>query len=69
MADEYRLLEGLIFSCPMDKELENCPFIQIRQMSIDERLSLLEELSSIRKDELVRHHQLCLKRREGSFKK
>jgi hypothetical protein len=59
------MIYGLIFECPFQEELDNCPFYGIRKLSLKERVYCIMKLSEDKKTKLIRHHELCLKRRES----
>jgi len=55
---------GLIFDCPVGKELPNCSFGYIRKFKVRERLTHYEALSNKERDFMVEQHQNCLSSRE-----
>ena len=60
------MINGLIFECPFQEELDDCPFYGIRKLSPKERVFCIMKLSEDEKTKLIRHHKLCLKRRESA---
>ena len=63
--DKYKsLLMCLIFTCPMEEELENCPFKNLRVLDIKKRIDFIYSLSINDAVKLYSHHQFCLLKRE-----
>ena len=56
-------LYGLVFKCPLEISLPNCPFTKIRKLPILERVSLLENMSTKQLLDLEEHHKKCYKTR------
>jgi hypothetical protein len=55
---------GLIFSCPMDEEMEDCPLKQLRKLPLYERIKAFEAMPLKQKELIQQHHEECLARRE-----
>lgn len=58
------MVEGLIFGCPFDEEVDNCPFSEIRKLSPGARIDGLRNLTHAEKAKYGHHHKECLARRE-----
>jgi len=56
---------GLIFHCPMVNEKKDCVFVQIRQLTLKERLAYFDVLTESEKMTLIEKHQKCIKVREN----
>jgi hypothetical protein len=54
------LIAGLIFRCPIEKNDLNCPFIEIRGKSINERLKFIKQLNCKELRFLENYHKVCL---------
>jgi len=57
-------LYGLIFGCPFGNCLDDCPLKQIRELSVDDRLLYIENLSHFEKEKLVELHNVRFNIRE-----
>lgn len=57
-------LEGLLFKCPFLEQEITCPFLEIRELSIEERLQYYNRLTFDEKLHLQILHQKCLIQRE-----
>ena len=56
---------GLIFACPFDEEVENCPFKDFRlNYSTSKRMLLWEKMSTAEIAGLITQHQVCVVCRE-----
>jgi hypothetical protein len=64
MAKTYTNYYGLIFSCPIGKELSNCDFKAVRQLKTKDRLAYYEGMTEKEKEKLIEKHQRCLSVRE-----
>ena len=64
MAKSYTNYYGLIFNCPVGKELIDCDFKTIRQLKTKERITYYNALTEQEKDSLIEKHQQCLSVRE-----
>lgn len=64
MAKSYTNYYGLIFNCPVGKELIDCDFKMIRQLKTKERITYYNALTEQEKDSLIEKHQQCLSVRE-----
>ena len=63
---EHKLIwvEGLLIECPFGNPLSDCPAIELRKLSIQERLRVAEQLTENELDEIIIHHKNCLNKRE-----
>jgi hypothetical protein len=57
-------LGGLIFACPFNDALHNCPYNTLRQIEIDDRISFIEKLSNSEIDSFIYYHENCFARRD-----
>ncbi len=64
MENQYTNYYGLIFGCPVGCELDECGFVSIRQLRIQDRLSYYDTLTFHEKIALIKKHQQCLSVRE-----
>ena len=63
--EKTRLL-GLLFKCPMNEEVSECPLKKIRLMpSLVERLKLTDKWTPSKISSLLNHHSQCLRNREN----
>lgn len=58
------MVEGLIFGCPFQEEVDNCPFSEIRKLSTGARIDGIKNLTDAEKAKYRNHHKECLTRRE-----
>ncbi|HBF89503.1 MAG TPA: hypothetical protein DDX39_12760 [Bacteroidales bacterium] len=59
MTNEFDKLIPLTFNCLFDHALENCPFIIIRKLPLEKRLSIIKNMKQSKKDELFSIHFKC----------
>ena len=64
MTNCYENYYGLIFNCPVGKDLNGCEYKIIRKLSTKERLAYYSALTEEEKDKLIEKHQVCLSLRE-----
>ena len=64
MAESYTNYYGLVFSCPIGNELNNCDYKTIRKLKTKERLAYYDALTEHEKCTLIKKHQRCLNVRE-----
>ena len=64
--DKTILLNGLIFSCPMQVSNLDCPFKKIRDLFLPDRFDFVKNLQFSEINNLIEHHKICLHRREKS---
>jgi hypothetical protein len=57
------MLSGLIFACPMDQSHENCPFKDLRKLSIESRLMEITNYSNREITQVIIAHKTCLLQR------
>lgn len=62
------VIYGLIFKCPFNDELSDCPIKQLRSLSIQEKLTKLSKLTCHDKLQYVIKHKECLHLRENDLK-
>jgi len=58
---------GLLIKCPLDVPLDNCPAIKYRKLPFDEKFKLVRNLKEEDLDEIISHHQECIKLRERNM--
>lgn len=55
---------GLLFSCPMGKEVEGCPFSKVRKIKdIEERLEVFWKIPARQRMEMQEYHRNCMSNR------
>jgi hypothetical protein len=59
-------MHGLMLSCPIEGHPDNCPFFDVRQLPVKDRISWLEDKSTEEVISLFGYHVRCLdvKKRE-----
>lgn len=63
---EKHLLFGLLIECPFLDCLEDCPIEKMRtEMSLEEKVEFIHNVSEDEIERLSSHHKRCLKKREG----
>ena len=65
MREEVSYYYGLVFSCPMNKELETCAYKEIRTLSLSERVTYINSLTSNDRAALIQKHKNCICQREN----
>ena len=65
MRKDYSGYYGLIFNCPMNRQVDRCVFKSIRQLQPQDRMKYVNCLSMEEKEILIRKHQHCLAEREN----
>jgi hypothetical protein len=58
-------LSGLIFACPDNEELLECPFREIRMLNIGKRMSLFESMDEKDFNRLKLKHYMCMVERNA----
>ena len=58
MAGENNLY-GLAYCCPYLQRKDDCPFIKMEDHSFKEKMTWLDNLSKMEKDEILEHHRAC----------
>lgn len=56
---------GLMIRCPMGTALPNCPLASVRELPVEDRIKLTDEMDEARLDEIIEYHEACLRVREG----
>lgn len=56
---------GLIFSCPFEKALPDCPFEKYRKLNKKNILIIFKNIPIHEKLELIKYHHICLRFRES----
>lgn len=63
--NEEALICGLSFGCPAINRKDDCPLRTIDSFSFEDKVILIEGLSSEEKDMILEHHNMCSKNRES----
>lgn len=58
-------VKNLTVACPMQYALNDCPFRDLRELPLAERLSAVDEMSLEQLKMITQHHSKCLHLREG----
>ena len=58
---------GLLVSCPFLDKDSKCPFFDIRNKKLEQRVLWWNFLTILDKIDLVKKHKECLKNKEGKF--
>ena len=58
------MFNGLIISCPIGQEHENCPFAEVRRKKFVERGAYLENLPLMKRVRMHKEHIMCLRKKE-----
>ena len=67
--DKNGKIYGLIFGCPFMDCAVDCPFIEIRKLSLQERIEYIEKLTAEQVNQLVETHNIRFHDRELRNKK
>jgi hypothetical protein len=67
MENSYSFYYGLIFSCPMGSESEECDYRLLRKLPIKERLAVMDVLTEKERQALIDKHRKCLLVREKRY--
>lgn len=62
--EKFVRLLGLLIECPLEKPLDDCPAKQYRGLSLDEKYKLTRSMKEEDIDNIIYHHQECLRLRE-----
>ena len=67
-SDDYNekiisLVEQLTLKCPVDDPLHHCPFSELRDLTLREKLEKIGAMSSSELEELVQKHYDCFEER------
>jgi hypothetical protein len=68
MNKEYGIF-GFAYECPFQKRSADCPFVEIDQLSFKEKIIWIEDMSSDKKESIVKHHSVCTWDRELKMNK
>ncbi len=63
--DKRVWIRGLLVECPMGDPAPDCPLHKLREFPLAERMNMVKEMSIETIDQLIAHHQMCLRRREA----
>ncbi len=56
-------LYGILYACPTNNRLENCPLTEVSHLSFKEKLIWFDGLDTEKKDCISGHHVKCSKKR------
>lgn len=56
---------GLLIACSFGTALDTCPATEIRKLPVLERLKLVNSMEDKQIDQIIIHHQRCMRKREG----
>ncbi|MFY9153981.1 MAG: hypothetical protein WAO52_18315 [Prolixibacteraceae bacterium] len=64
MENSYTNFYGLIFTCPLENEVQSCVYKNLRLLATKERLNYYDAMTEDEKAKLLKLHQKCLSVRE-----
>ena len=64
LAEKISIVFGLLIQCPLDDSLDNCPAIELRELSTEEKFKIANNMSEEQLDNIIIHHKQCLRERE-----
>jgi len=62
--EQRTFLRALVGGCPFEEVSCDCPFIEIRQRDLKERVEWPDQLSAEVANEIIAHHKQCSVRKE-----
>lgn len=60
-------LYGLMFKCPFEEEINNCPFKLLRLLDVRKRFEIMKMLEFLQKYDLYKIHYQRLLHRENDY--
>lgn len=54
---------GIAYGCPKMNRVNNCPLLEIDQLSFKEKMDWIKELDEESQKIILRHHSICTKRK------
>ncbi|PLX04558.1 MAG: hypothetical protein C0594_09025 [Marinilabiliales bacterium] len=57
---KHEILGGLFEECPMWDELPTCPFVSIRNKTIDQQIQMVEAMTNEELEDLIALHKSCI---------
>lgn len=67
MENNHEILGELFLRCPMNEELSSCVFKEIRNMSVEKQISMVEAMENEDLENLVCRHRECLAARSAKY--
>lgn len=62
--DEYYSLYGILYGCPFNERLNECPLIEFDRFSFQDKMHIFNALTKEEKQDVLNKHNVCLKKRE-----
>lgn len=59
------MLLGLFMECPMGTAVEKCPAVEIRKLSVEDRVAIVNGVNEEVVDRLFDQHRICMAARES----
>ena len=56
-------VKGLLMACTMEKALDDCPVKELRNLPINERLIIVDEMKAEDLESIIEYHKMCLRKR------
>ncbi|SMO89246.1 hypothetical protein SAMN06265379_11235 [Saccharicrinis carchari] len=56
---DYNKLYGILYACPTNNRIENCPLSEVSHLSFKEKLIWFDGLDTEKKDCILVHHVEC----------
>ena len=50
---------GIAYGCPKVIRDNDCPLLEIDQLSFKEKLNWIRKLDDVKKEAIIRHHSIC----------
>ncbi len=60
----YYEIYGCAYDCPFQERRQDCPFIEIEQLTFKEKIVWIEDINKEKKESIVEHHLICTRGRE-----
>jgi len=61
------MVKGLLIECPMGTPVGDCPAGDIRELPIEKRLDIVDQMSDHDVNGIIAHHEECLQKRVSQF--
>jgi hypothetical protein len=65
--EKVSIVFGLLIECPLDKPMDTCPALELRDLPIGEKFDIVNGFSEEQLDDIITHHNKCLRERESDF--
>ncbi|MEN8263004.1 MAG: hypothetical protein ABFR82_06035 [Nitrospirota bacterium] len=56
-------VKGLLIACTLEKALDDCPVKELRNLPIDTRLMIVDEMNEKGIESIIEYHRKCLRNR------